>query len=100
MEKFKINSFFDGAVENHHKHYKPINWLWSLWKHLIPRGLDVKGDTLIYEAEVKNNKFTMACGSVCKCGGKITDKDIQEETAVVTYQLDVTENEEYTLKKS
>ena len=30
---------------------------------------------------------------------EITDKDIQEETAVVTYQLDVTENEEYTFEK-
>ena len=29
---------------------------------------------------------------------EITDKDIQEETAVVTYQLDVTENEEYSYR--
>lgn len=97
--KVKINSFFDGAVENHTSTTNPLIDYGPYGKHLIPRGLDVKGDTLIYEAEVKNNKFTMACGSVCKCGGKITDKDIQEETAVVTYQLDVTENEEYTFEK-
>ena len=86
-------------MENHTSTTNPLIDYGPYGKHLIPRGLDVKGDTLIYEAEVKNNKFTMACGSVCKCGGKITDKDIQEETAVVTYQLDVTENEEYTFEK-
>ena len=97
--KVKINSFFDGAVENHTSTTNPLIDYGPYGKHLIPRRLDVKGDTLIYEAEVKNNKFTMVCGSVCKCGGEITDKDIQEETAVVTYQLDVTENEEYAFEK-